>query len=59
MISKNYNYSFENNLSFENLSSLLNDLSIITHPLSNKQKVCIEYPNIEIFCSFYKYSIAM
>ena len=48
MISKNYNYSFENNLSFENLSSLLNDLSIITHPLSNKQKVCIEYPNIEI-----------
>ena len=48
MISKNYNYSFENNLSFENLSSLLNDLSIITHPLSNKQKVCIEYPNIKI-----------
>ena len=39
-------FSFENNLNFENLSTLLNDLSITTHPLTNEQKVCIEYPNI-------------
>ena len=48
MISKNSNISLEENLSFEKLSSLLNDLSIITHPLSNEQKVCIEYPNINL-----------
>ena len=36
------------NLSFENLSQLLNDLGIMTHPMSNEQKVCIEYPNINI-----------
>ena len=48
MIPKNSNYSFENNLSFENLSSLLNDLSIMTHPMSKEQKVCIEYPNISL-----------
>ena len=48
MIPKNSNYSFENNLSFENLSSLLNDLSIMTHPMSKEQKVCIEYPNITL-----------
>ena len=48
MISKNITYSFEDNLSFENLSLLLNNLSIITHPMTNEQKVCIEYPNINI-----------
>ena len=48
MISKNCVYSFEDNLSFENLSTLLNNLSIITHPMTNEQKVCIEYPNINI-----------
>ena len=47
MISNN-NISLEKNLSFENLSSLLYDLEIITHPLTNEQKVCIEYPNINI-----------
>ena len=39
-------FSFENDLNFENLSSLLNDLGIASHPLTNEQKVCIEYPNI-------------
>ena len=48
MISKNSIISSEENLSFEKLSSLLNDLSIMTHPISNAQKVCIEYPNITI-----------
>ena len=48
MIHKNITYSFEDNLSFENLSLLLNNLSIITHPMTNEQKVCIEYPNINI-----------
>ena len=48
MISKNSIISSEENLSFEKLSSLLNDLSIMTHPISNEQKVCIEYPNITI-----------
>ena len=48
MISKNSNVSLEENLSIEKLSSLLNDLSIITHPFSNEQKVCIEFPNINL-----------
>ena len=48
MISKNSIISSEENLSFEKLSSLLNDLSIMTHPISKAQKVCIEYPNITI-----------
>ena len=39
-------FTFENDLNFENLSSLLNELGILTHPLTNEQKVCIEYPNI-------------
>ena len=39
-------FSFENDLNFENLSVLLNELGIVTHPLTNEQKVCIEYPNI-------------
>ena len=39
-------FSFEQDLNFENLSQLLNDIGIITHPLSKEQKVCIEYPNI-------------
>jgi hypothetical protein len=39
-------FSFENDLNFENLSLLLNDLGILSHPLTNEQKVCIEYPNI-------------
>ena len=48
MISKNSLYSFEDNLSLENLSTLLNNLSITTHPMTNEEKVCIEYPNINI-----------
>ena len=39
-------FSFENDLNFEGLSSLLNELGITSHPLTNEQKVCIEYPNI-------------
>ena len=39
-------FSFENDLNFEHLSFLLNELGIISHPLTNEQKVCIEYPNI-------------
>ena len=39
-------FSFEHNLNFENLSQLLSDTGIISHPLTNEQKVCIEYPNI-------------
>ena len=39
-------FSFENDLNFENLSNLLNELGIASHPLTNEQKVCIEYPNI-------------
>ena len=39
-------FSFENDLNFENLSILLNELGIASHQLTNEQKVCIEYPNI-------------
>jgi len=39
-------FSFENDLNFDNLSFLLNELGILSHPLTNEQKVCIEYPNI-------------
>ena len=39
-------FSFEHRLNFENLSQLLNDTGIVSKPLSNEQKVCIEYPNI-------------
>ena len=39
-------FSFENDLNFETLSILLNQLGVVTHPLTNEQKVCIEYPNI-------------
>ena len=39
-------FSFENDLNFENLSIFLNELGIASHPLTNEQKVCIEYPNI-------------
>ena len=39
-------FSFENDLNFDNLSTLLNELGIASHPLTNEQKVCIEYPNI-------------
>ena len=39
-------FSFENDLNFETLSNLLNELGVVTHPLTNEQKVCIEYPNI-------------
>ena len=39
-------FSFEHNLNFENLSQLLCDTGIVSHPLTNEQKVCIEYPNI-------------
>ena len=39
-------FSFEQDLNFENLSQLLNDIGITSHPLTNEQKVCIEYPNI-------------
>ena len=39
-------FSFEHGLNFENLSQLLNDTGIVSKPLSNEQKVCIEYPNI-------------
>ena len=42
------NFSFIDKLSFEGLSLLLNDLSIMTHPMTNEQKVCVEYPNINI-----------
>ena len=48
MTNKNKYFSFSDNLSFENLSSLLNELGIMTHPMSNEQKVCIEYPNIHL-----------
>ena len=48
MTTKNKYFSFVDNLSFENLSSFLNDLGIMTHPMSNEQKVCIEYPNIHL-----------
>ena len=48
MILKNSTTSSDVNLSFEDLSSLLNDLSIMTHPMSKEQKVCTEYPNINI-----------
>ena len=48
MISKTSNYSFKENLSFDNLSLLLNDLSIMTHPMTKEQKVCIEFPNINM-----------
>ena len=39
-------FSFENDLNFDNLSVFLNELGIVSHPLTNEQKVCIEYPNI-------------
>ena len=39
-------FSFEHGLNFENLSQLLNDTGIVSKPLSNEQKVFIEYPNI-------------
>ena len=39
-------FSFEQDLNFEHLSKTLNDLGIVSHPLTNEQKVCIEYPNI-------------
>ena len=39
-------FSFEHDLNFENLSKFLNDIGIASHPLTNEQKVCIEYPNI-------------
>ncbi len=39
-------FTFENDLNFENLSILLNDIGILSHPLTNEQKVCLEYPNI-------------
>ena len=48
MTTKNKYFSFIDNLSFDNLSSLLNELGIMTHPMSNEQKVCIEYPNIHL-----------
>ena len=48
MTTKNKYFSFVDNLSFENLSSFLNDLGIMTHPMSKEQKVCIEYPNIHL-----------
>ena len=48
MITKNKYFSFHDNLSFENLSSLMNDLGIMSHPMSNEQKVCIEHPNINL-----------
>ena len=39
-------FSFKDDLNFETLSQLLNDVGILSHPLTNEQKVCIEYPNI-------------
>ena len=48
MLSKNNHCTFTDKLSFENLSSLLNDLGIMTHSMTNKQNVCIEHPNINI-----------
>ena len=48
MINKKKHFSFTDNLSFESLSLLLNDLRIMTHPFTNEQKVCIESPNINI-----------
>ena len=39
-------FSIEKDLNFESLSQLLNDTGIVSHPLTNEQKVCIEYPNI-------------
>ena len=39
-------FSFKDDLNFETLSQLLNDVGILTHLLTNEQKVCIEYPNI-------------
>jgi len=39
-------FSFEHDLNLENLSQALNDIGILSHPLTNEQKVCIEYPNI-------------
>ena len=39
-------FSFEHNLNFDNLSQLLCDIGIVSHPLTNEQKVCIEYPSI-------------
>ena len=39
-------FSFEHDLNFEILSQLLNDVGILSHQLTNEQKVCIEYPNI-------------
>ena len=48
MLQNNNIISLEDKLSFENLSPFLNDLSIMTHPMSKEQKVCIEYSNINI-----------
>ena len=48
MLSKNNQCTFTDKLSFENLSLLLNDLGIMTHSMTNNQKVCIEHPNINI-----------
>ena len=48
MMTKNKYFSFHDNLSFENLSSLINDLGIMALPMSNEQKVCIEHPNINL-----------
>ena len=48
MITKNKYFSFYDNLSSENLSSIMNDLGMMTHPMSNEQKVCIEHPNINL-----------
>ena len=39
-------FSFEHDLNLENLSQALIDIGILSHPLTNEQKVCIEYPNI-------------
>ena len=39
-------YSFNNNFSFENLSNFINSFGLMTHPMSNIQKNCIECPNI-------------
>ena len=48
MLQNNNIISLEDKLSFESLSPFLNNLSIMTHPMSKEQKVCIEYPNINI-----------
>jgi len=48
MLQNNNTISLEDKFYFENLSPLVNVLSIMTHHMSKEKKVWIEYPNINI-----------